>query len=1049
MTYDLFYRNRRLLALVIILIIVGGLSAFAVLPRMEDPSLVPRAQNIITVYPGRSAVDVETQVTELIEDQINEIEEVKEYRSISRAGVSFISVELRDEVKESEKVWSRMRDKVADIEVDLPPNASRPQFDEMDFKANAMILALKWDHPGETNYAILRRQAEELKDQLMAIPGTEKIDIFGDPQEEILVELDAAKIAAIGLTAEEVSNLIFQSDSKSTAGQLRGPTSDLLLGVAGELKTVADVAAIPIQIASTNGSFVRLGDLGTVTKKYREPVESMAVVDGQNSIVLGLFVRENYRIDLWSTRVNQHLEEVDKKLPAGIELRVIFEQNGYVQDRLIKLGLSLGFGGIAVVIVILFTMGWRNALVVSSALPFTAMIVLTGLNLCGVPVHQMSVTGIIIALGLLIDNAIVIVDEVSMRMEKGESASSAISNCVKQLAIPLLGSTLTTAFAFAPIALMPGPAGEFVGSIALSVIFAIFGSLFLSMTVIAAFAGIYSPFRNRTNIPDHHWWVAGLKPDRISSEYERSLKFVFSKPLVGLAIGVALPAFGFLQALSLPEQFFPPSERDQIQIELDMPNQASLANTLDTAMRIRELFIKHPRVQHVDWFLGESAPTFYYNVIPRRKNFPNYAQAIVTLDSKEDLPPLIHELQHLADQTFTNARVLVRQLEQGPPFDAPIEVRLFGPSLEVLRRKGDELRELIVATPNVIHTRSDLMEARPKLDFEVDEEKARLVGLTNQEIARQLNQTLEGQTGGSIREETEELPVRVRISNDNRKDMNMIRGLQVLGPDSAASEDSLLLPGIPISSLGNDRLINEESTIVHLSGRRMNEIQVFIPAGVLPANVLNPIRQRIKDKGFEESLSFEYDLDYGGEAAKRDEAVGNLFSFVGILAVLMAATLVLSFGSFRMAAIVASVALLSVGLGMFSLWLFGFPFGFMAIVGTMGLIGVAINDTIVVLAAIKADERARTGDPEAMRQVVMHSSRHIVSTSLTTMAGFTPLILGGGGFWPPLAVTIAGGVLGATVLALYYVPALYIFLMCQGCEENSADNPSLATDPVK
>lgn len=1047
MKLDLFYQNRRLLALLIMLIVVGGLSAFAVLPRMEDPTLIPRAQNIVTRYPGRNAEDVETQVTELIEDQISEIEEVKEYRSISRAGVSFIAVELRDEVNHAEQVWSKLRDKVSDIEPRLPRGASRPLFDDLDFKANAMIVALKWEHQSPTSYALIRRLAEQLKDQLIEIPGTEKVDLFGDPQEEVVVELEAEKLNALGLTAEQVSDLIFQSDSKSGAGQYRGDLSDLLIGVKGELQDISDVTRIPIQISDDAG-FVQLGDIANIKKKYREPVQSLALVDGQDSIVLGLFVRDNYRIDLWAKKVEEHLAHVASNLPEGIGLRVIFEQNSYVQDRLINLGMSLSFGGLAVILVILVTMGWRNALIVSSALPFTALIVLTGLNLSGIPIHQMSVTGIIIALGLLIDNAIVIVDEVSARMEKGATASAAISDCIRQLAVPLFGSTLTTAFAFAPIALMPGPAGEFVGSIALSVIFAIFGSLFLSMTIIAAFAGIYSPFRNSIS-SDSGWWIAGLKPRKLSRRYENSLKYVFSRPVMGLAFGVALPVVGFLSSSFLSEQFFPPSERDQIQIELDLPNQASLENTLDVAKKIRNKFEQHPRIKHVDWFLGESAPTFYYNVIPRRKNFSNYAQAIVTLDSKEELPELIHELQDVANREFPSARVLVRQLEQGPPFDAPIEVRLFGPSLDVLREKGNELRELLVNTPGVIHTRCDLGEARPKLNFEIDEEKARLVGMSNQEIARQLNGVLEGVLGGTIREETEELPVRVRVSNEDRREINTIRGLQLINPNSSPQNDnSLLLPGIPVSSLGEENLINEESTIVHLGGRRMNEIQVFIPAGVLPSKVLAPFKKLLRENGLKDRLGFGYTVDFGGEEKKRDEAVANLFSFVGILAVLMLATLVLSFGSFRMAAIVASVAMLSVGLGLLSLALFGYPFGFMAIVGTMGLIGVAINDTIVVLAAIKADERARQGDRDAIRRVVMHSSRHIVSTSLTTMAGFTPLMLGGGGFWPPLAVTIGGGVLGATVLALYYVPSLYILLMCRKCPLGPSD-PAITPETIR
>lgn len=1028
--YDLFYRNRRLLILVISLLIVSGGSAFLSLPRMEDPTMVPRAQNIVTRYPGRNAEDVETQVTEVLEDQISEVEEVKEYRSISRAEVSFIAIELRDDVENPMEVWTRLRDKIGDAQAFLPPTASRPQFDDLDFKANAMILALKWDQDTDPSYAILRRAAEELKDDLMAIPGTEKIDLYGDPQEEIFVELDHARITSLGLDVQQVAQAVFQSDAKTTAGLVRGAKSDLLISVASELGDLSDIASTPIRVSTETGSMVRLGDVANVTKRILEPVQSMALVDGQNAIVLGIFARDNYRIDLWTRRVVRFLDEYQKTLPEGLSLRVIFEQSRHVQNRLMGLIFSLGFSGLAVILVIFLTMGWRNALVVSTALPFTSMVVLTGLQIFGVPMHQMSVTGIIIALGLLIDNAIVIVDEISASMEEGSTASEAIRGCVRKLAIPLFGSTVTTAFAFAPIALMPGPAGEFTGPIALSVILAIFGSLALSMTVIAALAGMFSPFRDQRN--EHrridHWWERGLHPQWLARGYEHSLKFVYSRPILGILIGLALPLFGMLQARNLPEQFFPPSDRDQLQIEVDLPNQASLANTLRTVRGLRKELLKNPRVTHVDWFLGESAPSFYYNVIPRRKNFSNFAQAIVTLDNDRDVPELIHELQEIVDRKFRAARVLVRQLEQGPPFDAPIEVRLFGPSLDVLREKGDQIREIIAKTPQVIHTRCDLNEARPRIDFQVDEEKARLVGLSNLEIANQLDQALEGVQGGTVQEETEELPIRFRVGNRQRGEMASIRSLQVVGKGLESGSRSLLLPGIPVSALGEDRLANEASTIVHLSGRRMNEIQVFIPAGVLPATVLEPIQRQLEQAQFEQKLPFGYEIRFGGEAAKRDEAVGNLFSFVGILAVMMAATLVLSFGSFRLAGIVASVAALSIGLGLFSLWIFGYPFGFMAIIGTMGLIGVAINDTIVVLAAIQNDPVASTGDRAAIRRVVMHSSRHILSTSLTTMAGFTPLVVAGGGFWPPLAITIAGGVAGATVLALYYAPAVYVLL---------------------
>ncbi len=1037
---NLFYRNPRLLLLTVSLILVAGLSSYVVLPRMEDPLLTERAANINTIFPGADAERVESLVTEKLEEKIREIDEIKEIRSNSRAGVSTIAIELRDDVYEVDSVWSRIRDKLDDATPQLPAGALDPEFDQLDVRAYALIVALKWESEGEPSYAVLRRLAEDLEDQLKALGGTEEVDTFGDPNEEIIVEISPERLAALGLTASDVAQQVQSSDAKVAAGQLRSDQGDLLLEVDGELDTLARVESIPIQFGD-EGQLVQLSDVADVHKGIADPPQSLAIVDGQRAIALGVLVRSDQRIDRWSAVVDDQLASFADQLPRGVGLSVVFEQNRYVEVRLAGLLVNLLLGGLAVIVVIWLLMGWRNALIVGSALPLAALMVLTGMRFLEIPIHQMSVTGLIIALGLLIDNAIVIVDEVTEKMRGGATAAAAVSKSVQHLAVPLFGSTLTTALAFGPIALMPGPAGEFVGSIAVSVILAIASSFFLAMTVVPAFTAFSQGARvgdsGRTAL--RSWWRDGFSHPGLTAAYRATLDRVFRRPIVGIALGVTLPVLGFLQARHLPEQFFPPADRDQIQVEFELASQASLAETLATAEQIRARMLAHGSVKQVHWFLGESAPTFYYNVIPRRKNTPRYAQALVQLKDAKDAREVIHQLQHELDTSVPHARVLVRQLEQGPPFDAPVEVRLYGPDLERLRELGDDIRSALAQTPDVIHTRAELSEAVPKLTLAVDEEEALLAGLDHAAIAAQLNATLEGAVGGSILEATEELPVRVRVAGVERSELARIASLDLL-PSSAKGTDAYA--GIPLSALADIDLEPELTAIPRFNGRRMNEVQAFITAGVLPAEVLTQFEERIARSGFE--LPPGYFFEFGGEAAKRDEAIGNLMASVSVLVVMMVATLVLSFGSFRMAAIIGSVAALSVGLGLGALWLFGFPFGFMAIVGTMGLVGVAINDAIVVLAALREDEDARIGEPTAVREVVVRSTRHIVATSLTTMAGFTPLLLAGGGFWPPLAVAIAGGVSGATILALYYVPSAYVLAMCKGkCSGQQREEPEV------
>ena len=1018
--WSLLYDNRRLLVMAIGLIVVGGLSSFIVLPRMEDPLLTQRAAIINTLYPGASPERVEALITEKLEDELQEIEEIKELRSSSRSGISTITIELKDNVYAVDEVWSRVRDKIADAEPLLPDQARVPNFDKLEVTAYASIVALQWNLPGEPNYAILRRKAELLEDLLRAIPGTREVDTFGAPQEEILVEIKQHELGPLGLSVGEITRQLRASDAKVSAGLLRTDQGTFVIEVDTEFDSLERIRRLPIA-SGANGSFVPLGDIADISKGVTQPLSSLALVGSKSAIALGTLVSSQQRVDLWTADLESVLSEFAEQLPAGVELKVLFEQNEYVAVRLATLLKNLLLGAMAVVAVVWFMMGWRSAIAVGSALPLASLMVLSGMRLLGVPLHQMSITGLIIALGLLIDNAIVMVDEVRTRIAGGVSRQQAVARSTKHLAIPLFGSTVTTALSFAPIALMPGPAGEFVGSIAISVILAVASSLILALTVTPAIIAILD--KEPSPQSASHWWTSGYSNASLSETYRSALDWIFQRPMVGVLVGVLLPVAGFLSATTLQEQFFPPADRNQFQVQLTMPTQSSLESTRQVAESARKVLLAHPEISEVSWFLGESAPPFYYNMLANRAGTPQYAQALVQSASAEGISELIQDLQEELNGAFPEARILVRQLEQGPPFDAPVEMRLYGPDLEVLREVGDQVRGVLADTPYVIHTTASLSETLPKLAVVIDQEQARLANLDHQDVAERLDFVLEGSVGGSLLESTEELPVRVRVGDSSRGSMEEIGSLDV-GPESNAAE-------VPLSGLAKITLVPELSVIQHFNTTRMNEVQAYITAGTLPAQVLSDFQARLAKSGFEMPRGYRYEI--GGEASKRDDAIGNLMSSVSVLVVLMIATLVLSFNSFRMAGLVGAVAVMSAGLSLGSLALFDYPFGFMGIVGTMGLIGVAINDTIVVLAALREDEAARSGDPPAVRQVVFHSTRHVLSTTLTTVAGFIPLILGGGGFWPPLATAISGGVIGATLLALVFIPSAFILVMCPKC----------------
>ncbi len=1012
------YQNPRILLLAICVIVVAGSAAYTTLARMEDPILTRRVALVTTVFPGADAERVESLVARKIEQQLANVKGIREVRAGSMAGFSVISIELKEEIRDVEAVWSKVRARLADVIPQLPERAEDPQFRQLELKAYAAILALKWTRDGNVNFTILRRLAEDLEQAVRGVSGTENVAMFGDPAEEVLVELAPEVLSPLGLTVADVSRQIQESDAKQSAGMLRSRHSTLLLEVDEAFDSLDRLRRTPIQYGR-EGRLVSLSDIATISKTQVEPPTDLAFIDERPAVVVGAFVRDEQRIDHWTERLNSALEAYQATLPPGVELDVVALQNDYVESRLNSLQWNLLIGTGAVVLVIYFLMGWRSMIVVGAALPLSALMVLSGMRWLGIPIHQMSVTGLIIALGLLIDNAIVIVDEVRTRRESGMDPGGAIGDAIRHLALPLFGSTLTTTLAFTPIALLPGGPGEFVGSIAVSVILAINASFILAMTVVPALTALLQP----ATAGPGSILSSGFRSRRLTGVYRWTLVKLFRFPLVGISLGACLPLLGFLQARTLPEQFFPPADRNQIHVEFEMPAPTSLEATEELVHAARRTIAQHADVGRVHLFVGRSAPTFYYNVMPRRQNASFYAQAIVEL--RAGVPPqdVIHQLQDELDTTFAQCRVLVRQLEQGPPFDAPIEVRLYGPDLAVLERLGSEIRLLLSQTKDVVHTRSDLEETLPKIALQVDEDETRLTGMTHGEMTRQLYTSLEGMVGGSLMEATEELPVRVRMPVSTRASLTDIASLELkpLTPRGRAPQ------GPALSALGTLQLGSEASAIPRIDGRRTNEVKAYIKAGTLPAEVVGEFEKRLAAAEFE--LPAGYSMEYGGEAAKREEAVGNLIADVALLVALMVATLVVSFRSFRVSAVIAAVGGLSIGLGLGALWVFGFPFGFMAIVGTMGLVGVAINDAIVVMAGIREEPRARRGDVQAISQVVVRCTRHVIATSLTTMAGFTPLVLSGGGFWPPLAITIAGGVGGATILALYFVPSLYLFLM--------------------
>ena len=1021
----LFFRNKRIFALTILLVLAAGAASLLSIGRQEDPTITNLFATIVTPYPGADPARVEALVTEKIEEELREIAEIDEITSTSRVGISVVQIELSMFISDEqiEQSWSEIRDALSDAAQNFPEGVAEPTFDNDRTGAFTSISAIVPRDGDEVNWAVMRRYAELLQDRLRGVGGTKLVTLFGDREEEIVVEIEPRKLTSLGLTVDQVSRAIESADTKVRAGQIRGDSSDLLIEVSGEITSLDRIRAVPI-ITAANDSVVRVSDVADVRRTVATPASSLAYADGDPAILIAARMEDDLQVDAWMVRINASLAEFEAELPAGLEHRLLFEQSGYTADRLTGVLKNLMIGVALVIAVLIITLGWRAALVVATILPLASLLSITTLQMAGISIHQMSVTGLIVALGLLVDAAIVMTDEIRKKLESGADRLSAVSGSVKRLTVPLLASTLTTALAFMPMVLLPGPAGDFVGAIAISVIIMLVSSFGLALTIAPALAGWL--LHQRGPGEKHRWWQQGIRSRTLGTAFSRSLDLALNFPKLALLGALILPVIGFGAFPTLKAQFFPGVDRDQLYVQLKLPGGTSIVETERLAREATQVMRGVDGVERVHWVIGQSAPSFYYNMLMNQDGVSSFAEALLTTRSAADTERVIPQLQAALDTHVPAARVIVRGLVQGPPVNAPVELRIVGPDLGVLRENGDILRKIMAQAPEVIQVRTQLTGGEPKAVLDLDEEKVRLLGLNLGAVARQLEATLEGVTGGSLIESTEELKVRVRVGADGRDAIDILRGFEVITPNARQTVLEGGYPGIPLTALGTIRLQPAETPVFRRNGERINTIQAFVWRDVLPEEALKAVQAKLAEQGFE--LPLGYRLEFGGDADARSETVRNLLSSIGLIVSLTIATVVLTFNSFRLSAVAGVVALLSMGLSLLSLAVFDYPFGITAIIGVIGSIGVSINAAIIIMTALQEEPKALQGDIETIRNVVVGSSRHIVSTTITTFGGFLPLIMAGGGFWPPFAMAVAGGVLLSTVVSFYFTPPAFLLL---------------------
>lgn len=1006
---SLLFNRPRIFALLLTFIFLSGIFSLNTLSRQENPELAERWASVQIVYPGASPVRIETQVLEPMEAKLREIYELDEIISFSQQGFATTVMEIKDEVSPDgiEQVWSQVQDKLDQSSFLLPPGI-KPQLLRSSGPPTTLLYALTWNGAGDVPLILLSRVAEDLRQTLAFIGGSDRSFVFGGADEEVLVEIDNSKLSALGLSFQEISQVLSSLDSKQPIGQISQGGQELLIKSKGNLTNLDQVSNLPIKVIN-EFEIIRLGDIATVSKNPRDPPEELTLYNGKPAVLIEIRGAFNQRVDLYVDNISGAVERFKSELPAEIIIDEVYDESYYFKQKFNNLYTSIIFATLIVIAISYFLLGFKSALIVGSVIPLTIFLVLLGCKLLGLPLHQTSMTGIIIALGLLIDNAIIVVEDYKYRRRLGHNSIEAAFESVHHLWIPLGAATATTALAFFPIAVGTGPSVEFVGGMAKTVILSVTSSLFLALFIVPVFLN----YMEKIKFFDKETYSGtGYSNPKLLQRYKELLTWSYAVPRRAIMIAMALPLLGFLMFPFLKADFFPVLDRNMFKVLIELPQNSNVRTTEKRVQQIRESIAKTKMAEDDFWFIGRTLPRILYNVIGGDSGLGanNLAQGVYFASSYKGMMAALPDLAKRLNEENPDLRIIVDKFNSGPPVQAAVEFSIHGPDLSILRILGKKLELILRQAPDVYLTNSELSLSSKNLEFNFDESALMLNSVPGEYFINELAIASQGVEIGTMLDGNKEVPIKIRGMSDD-----FIESTQFL---SIPSRDGFDYP----SSYGEFEVTNQANFVSRDAGKRQNQVQAWIWTGLLSSDTENFIEDSIQK--FKAELPPGYILEAGGEVEARGKSQSNIFSSAILFFVLIVVALVAALNSFKQAGLILSVAIWCTGLAFMGLTIGQANFGFIGLVGAIGLTGLSINDSIVVLSHIKEENANSPINKESLVEVVIRSTRHVITTSATTIGGFLPLLLTSI-FFQPLAWAMAGGVIGSAIIALFYIPACY------------------------
>ncbi|HHC7216541.1 TPA: multidrug efflux RND transporter permease subunit VmeV [Vibrio parahaemolyticus] len=1003
-------KNKVISWLFIVILAIGGVTSFLELGRLEDPAFTIKDAMIVATYPGATSKEVEEELTYPLEKEIRKLPYIDRITSTSSNGMSQIMVSMKMDYGPDElpQIWDEMRRKINDLQPTLPQGVQSLQIIDDFGDVYGVMLMLTGD---DYDYVELKRYADHLRREIELVDGVGKVDIAGDQQEMLFVEISLDRLASLNLDMNVVSGLLNQQNNVVSAGEVMVNGESLVIRPSGTLNTVQALENLIIHGRDT-GNLIRLKDVATITRGIQEKPGNMILFNGKKAINIGISFASGVNVVEVGERLNAELSSLESIKPAGLDMSYFYNQAQEVDDSVKAFVISLAEAVAIVIIVLLFTMGLRSGVIIGVVLLLTVFGTFILMNYNNIELHRISLGALIIALGMLVDNAIVVVEGILVGLKKGRTKVQAAVDIVKQTQWPLLGATVIAITAFAPIGLSQDATGEFMGSLFWVLCFSLFLSWVTAITLTPFLADLLLKEEEKdTNGEDedpYKGWLFVVFGALL--KFSLRFRWMTVAAMVALLVGAVI-AFG-----NVKQQFFPPSNTPMFYVDMWMPEGTDIRQTIKQAEKVESYIRLQDDIDFVSVSIGQGLQRFALTYQPE-KSYEAYAQFQVRTTDRDNMFKLLHKLDDNLAKTFDEPTFQFKLMEFGPSPASKIEARITGPDPKVLRELAVQVEDILHTDPGARNIRHDWRERTKELVPVFNESKARRLGISKEDLSSTLQMAFGGSTFGVLRDGTHTLPIMMRLPEAERVDFESLQNVKIWSPS--------LQTYIPVDQIIDGVELDWSEPLIQRRDRKRT-LTVLADHDVLSDDTAASLFARVQPKVMALHIPEGYEITWGGEYESSKDAQEGLFGSLPMGYLLMFIITILLFNSIKKPLVIWFTVPLSIIGVAFGLLTTNMPFSFTAFLGLLSLSGMILKNGIVLLDQINLELESGKDPYLAIVDSAISRVRPVSMAALTTILGMIPLVFDA--FFGSMAITIMAGLGFATVLTLIVVPVMFAIL---------------------